>query len=121
MVWVCGCVVSSCSDTIVAWVKKKTGPPSALADSQDKVEQATKSSKVVVLGYFAKLDTATHKAFVAVAAQAEAVAFLHTTDKAVAAAYGLTKDGGAVLLRDFDSGNVVMRTLPLSPAPSPTT
>jgi hypothetical protein len=54
------CALSSCSDTIVAWVKKKTGPPSTLVDSKEKVEQATKTSKVVVLGYFAKLEVGVH-------------------------------------------------------------
>lgn len=45
-----------CSDAIVDWVKKKTGPPSTLVSTTDAVEQATQSTKVLVLGYFATLE-----------------------------------------------------------------
>jgi hypothetical protein len=65
------------------------------------------------------MQTAAHTAFVAVASKVETVAFVHTTDEAVAAAYGLAKDGGAVVLRDFDSGNVIMRTHSPPTAPQP--
>jgi hypothetical protein len=54
------------------------------------------------------LQTAAHAAFVATAVQAESVTFVHTTEAAVAAAYGVSEDGGAAVLRSFDSGNVVL-------------
>lgn len=44
-----------CSDGIVRWVKKKTGPAAATIEDKAGLEAAEKESEVLVLGYFKEL------------------------------------------------------------------
>lgn len=42
----------TCSDGIVRWVKKKTGPAAATIEDKDGLAAAEKESEVIVIGYF---------------------------------------------------------------------
>ena len=43
-------------ETIVRWVKKKTGPPAITIETEQELETAEKDNEVIVLGYFEKFE-----------------------------------------------------------------
>lgn len=52
----CGLRYSARRKTIVAWIKKKTGPPAVTAVSVADVEKVASDGPVLVLGYFEKFE-----------------------------------------------------------------
>lgn len=53
----------ACSDGIVGWVKKKTGPPAITVDSTDKLKEVEADNAVIVVGYFEKLEVGKDRLF----------------------------------------------------------
>ena len=76
---------------IVAWIKKRTGPPCTILDSAAAVEKA-KEEGLGAFGYFAKYEGSDHEVFEALALKSDDVAFFKTDDKAIAASLGLPTD-----------------------------
>jgi protein disulfide-isomerase A1 len=89
------------ADTIVSWIKKKTGPPSELKSGADLKAMQGDIKKAIV--YVGALEGELFEAHQAAAATGlgDAFQFLHTADADVASHFGL--DGsGVVVIRNFD-------------------
>ena len=89
------------SPDIVAWVKKKTGPATVLAESADALAAATKDAEVSVLAYFAALDGPEHAAFEALAQKVDDATFVKVTDAALAKSVGIAAAPGFAVGRNF--------------------
>lgn len=89
------------SDEIIKWLNKKTGPPATKLPSVDEAKQFQDSQNVVVVGYFTDEENADYKTFLEVAAANDEIPFGLITDKSVAEALQLTKEG-VTLFKKFD-------------------
>lgn len=88
-------------ETIVNWIKKKTGPPSSeITGEQLAIKKLSVKKAVVYIGPQDSELFAIHKAVAKNPAVADVFEFYHTSD-AVGADYGLT-EAGIVVLRNFD-------------------
>jgi hypothetical protein len=90
-------------DTIVQWIKKKTGPPSEQLTGEALVAKIGAVKKAVA--FVGATDSALFAAHVAAAKDpsiAESFEFYHTTDETVAADLGLSGPG-LVVIRNFDT------------------
>jgi hypothetical protein len=93
------------SEDIVAWVVKKTGPASLLVESASDFATKSEGTTVVVLTYLAALEGAEFDAYIALASANDDVTFMHTTTAEVAALHDV-KVSSAIMLKEFDGGNV---------------
>mmetsp|Transcript_14253 Transcript_14253/g.33116 ORF Transcript_14253/g.33116 Transcript_14253/m.33116 type:complete len:499 (+) Transcript_14253:78-1574(+) len=84
---------------IVAYMKKKTGPPATLVESTGVLDKIKSSSDVVVTGYFPDMTSAEYKVFVEVADRIDEYEFFYATDKEVIPS---AKANSVVLFKKFD-------------------
>jgi len=93
------------TEDIVAWVVKKTGPASLLVESASDFAMKSEGTTVVVLTYLSSLEGAEFDAYIALASANDDVTFMHATTAEVAALHDV-KVSSAIMLKEFDGGNV---------------
>jgi protein disulfide-isomerase A1 len=91
------------AQSIIQWVKKKTGPAAKPLTSVDDAKAFQESADVVVVGFFKKEDSDKAKAFLDVAAALDDTPFAITSDEKVYKEYKIENDG-VLLLKKFDDG-----------------
>jgi len=91
------------AQSIIQWVKKKTGPVAKPVKSVEEAKSFQDSAEVVVLGFFKKEDSDKAKVFLEVAGALDDTPFAITSDDAVYKEYKMKSDG-VLLLKKFDDG-----------------
>jgi len=91
------------AQSIVQWVKKKTGPAAKPLKTADEAKTFQESAEVTIIGFFKKDDSDKAKAFLDVAAQLDDTPFGITSEDAVYKEYKVSEDG-VVLFKKFDDG-----------------
>jgi len=91
-------------ESIVRWVKKKSGPPAETVDDVDKLKSLEKDNDVFVLGYFSAFEGKDFDAFLDAARVGEDVQYTQTTSKEVATAAGIAGDKtpAIVMVKNFE-------------------
>ncbi|KAI1732109.1 thioredoxin domain-containing protein [Ditylenchus destructor] len=89
------------SASIIAWLKKKTGPPARELKTADEVKDFQDSADVVVIAHYKSADDA--KDYLDVAAAVDDIPFALIHDKDVASGVELNSEGIA-LFKKFDEG-----------------
>jgi len=94
------------ADSIVEWVKRKSGPSAKTLDSKEDASDFVDANNVAVIGFFQDVDGVEVEAFMAVADNNENVKFGITTNEDVFELYEVTKEKlpCVVLLKNFDEG-----------------
>lgn len=95
------------ADTIVSWLRKKTGPAAQELTDAASVEAFADLSKVAVVGFFADAQGAEYDAFVAAATDDDERAYGYSLDSATAEAQGASVPS-VVLFKKFDEGKNVL-------------
>ncbi|GAB1597283.1 protein disulfide-isomerase-like [Argonauta hians] len=93
------------SGDIVAWIKKKTGPPAVTLASVSDAKALIDKEDVVVVGFFQDVESGDAKAFTEAAANIDDVSFAITSNADVFKDNGLEKDA-IILFKKFDDGKV---------------
>ena len=89
---------------IVAWLKKKTGPPAIDLQTVEAAKSFVEGKEVAVLGFFKNAESDEAKTFVATALDVDDIEFGMTANADVFAEYKVEKDNAIVLLKTFDEG-----------------
>jgi protein disulfide-isomerase A1 len=92
------------ADEIVAWLKKKSGPPAITIASVEDATKFKEANDVVVIGFFKDLESDAAKAFNAVAQKVDNTQFGVTSEQAVFDEFKVSGDSAVVLLKKFDEG-----------------
>jgi protein disulfide-isomerase A1 len=85
---------------IVAWVKKKSGPPTTVIQDADALAKA-KTEEVSMFAYFDKLEGEDHDAFESFASKNDDASFYKITDAALAKELGLAKAASYAVGRNY--------------------
>jgi len=94
------------TDTIVAWVTKKSGPPAITLGTVEAAEKLVEDNKVTVLGFFKDVESDAAKQFVKAADSIDDQVFGITSESDIMSKYE-AEDGSIVLLKKFDEGRNV--------------
>jgi protein disulfide-isomerase A1 len=94
------------ADDIVAWLKKKTGPPAEALTTGDSAKTFIDGADVVVVGYFSDAESDSAKAFLGAAAKLESIPAGIVSDEGVAKETE-AEMGTIVVYKKFDDGKVV--------------
>lgn len=91
-------------ESIVRWVKKKSGPPAETVNDIDHLKKLEKKNDVFVVGYFSAFEGKDFEAFLNGARVGEDVLYTQTTSKEVATAAGITGDKtpAIVMVKNFE-------------------
>ena len=91
------------ADEIVAWIKKRTGPPSTIVTSSAELK-AAKENQVAMFGYFKSFDDEKdkhHAAFESLASKTDDAAFFKLSDASIAKELGISSAPGFVVARNY--------------------
>ncbi|XP_062853434.1 protein disulfide-isomerase [Trichomycterus rosablanca] len=91
------------ADDIVNWLKKRTGPATAMLSEVTQAEALIADNEVAVIGFFKDVESPGAKAFIKAAEAIDDIPFGFTSDDAVFSKFEVTKDG-VVLFKKFDEG-----------------
>eukprot|EP00210_Caulerpa_lentillifera_P004902 g4678.t1 len=91
-------------ESIVRWVKKKTGPPAETITKTSELEATEKENEAFVVGYFSAFEGKEFEAFLDAARVADDAVYVQTTSKEVATAAGITGDKtlAIVMVKNFE-------------------
>ncbi|XP_052741758.1 protein disulfide-isomerase [Bicyclus anynana] len=93
------------ADDIVAWLKKKTGPPAIEVTSAEQAKQLTSENPVAVFGFFPDQTSDRAVSFLNTASSVDDQLFAIVTDEKVAAELGAQPDD-VVLFKNFEDPKV---------------
>lgn len=93
------------TDTIIAWLKKKTGPPALALNTASEVTEFTKNSTVAIVGFFKDPNSELSKAFLSAATIIDDHPFGVVNNVEVFSDFGVT-DEKIILFKAFDEGKV---------------
>jgi len=91
------------SDTIVAWVEKKSGPPAKTLESVEDAKAFIESNDIAVIGFFKDVKSVDAKAFIDAAGSIDDYPFGFSSEAAVMEEYKVDTTG-IVLFKNFDEG-----------------
>ncbi|XP_028178365.1 protein disulfide-isomerase [Ostrinia nubilalis] len=93
------------ADDIVAWLKKKTGPPAIEVSSAEQAKELTAANTVVVFGFFSDKESEKAKAFLGVASGIDDQIFAIVSDEKVIKELE-AEDEDVVLFKNFEEPRV---------------
>jgi len=100
------------ADAIVAWVKKRTGPPAETVETakalDEMITKADEDKSAVVLGCFAKLEGEPHAAYEEAAREVDGPTYAQTTDAKLCKAHGGSL-GDIIVIRTYAGGNKIYK------------
>ncbi|CAH0398847.1 unnamed protein product [Chilo suppressalis] len=93
------------ADDIIAWLKKKTGPPAVEVTSAEQAKELSAASPVVVFGFFTNKESEKAKAFLNVATVVDDQVFAIVSDEKVIKELE-AEDEDVVLFKNFEEPRV---------------
>jgi protein disulfide-isomerase A1 len=103
------------ADDIVAWLKKQSGPPAKTIETAAQLLAAQESNDVIVVGYFASVDSEAAKGFLTVAGGDEVNSYFISSSEDVKNALAVSEDS-VVILKSFDDKRADLAAADQSPA-----
>lgn len=89
-------------DTIISWIKKKSGPATTLLSTQEEATRFVEANNVAVV-FFGEAGSPEYEIFEGIARSNEDLIFAHSFDDAVKGHYGVTQTT-VTLFKKFDEG-----------------
>lgn len=86
---------------IVAWLKKKTGPPAEDLETVEEAKEFSEKDEVIVIGFFADDDSDNAKAYLSAAESQDTILFGIVTSEEVAKSLDASFDS-VVVFKKFD-------------------
>ncbi|XP_034043969.1 protein disulfide-isomerase A2 isoform X2 [Thalassophryne amazonica] len=91
------------AESLIRWLKRRTGPGATILDSSDAAEQFNNAHNISVVGFFESLDSEAAKAFNKVVMDVTEAEFAITSSSEVFEKYDV-KPNSVVLFKKFDEG-----------------